>query len=311
MPYKRTYKRTSLNGSSRRSQSRRTGGMPGQRSRSTSRDSRGRSPSVYAQNAKFADASSSSSAILRQAERLARRVGASEISTQTASESIMGTVRQIPKGALRAVLYAVLGTLVLMSAQHIADSEALTQATIAAKDQSCAAKGMGPYNAATQLCKSRNATAFALENSIDAMESMTTGNRGSRDVQIGPANTFAIKRLTAIPEVNVNENDSSEYIAAMNEARRIERDELRPALAEAHEQKSELDAHLRNVQAGERESKHGPLSQRKREIVNDSAKFVDQILPIKNAADKRVVDAQKRYDDAVKMAHAAEAASRK
>lgn len=312
MPHNRTYRRTSPN-SIRRSHSKRTGGAhPHQRSsRSTSRESRGRSPSVHALNAKFADAPSST---LREAARLATELGTSRMSPQAVSTSIMGTVKKIPKEAIHGVLYAVLGILVMVAAQHGAENSianaALTQSRIAANNLSCAERGMGSYNAATQLCKKPNHSGMSAFE--DSMFAGLTGSRGWDDAQIGAPNSFSVKRFHTIDEEDGNVNDSAEYIAAMDQARKIERDELWPALHEANRQKSILDEPLRNVQAGEREVKlHGPLNPRKSRIVAESASSVAEILPVKNAADERVVEAQKHYDDAVKMAHAAEAASRK
>lgn len=312
MPHNRTYRRTSPN-SSRRSHSKRTGGAH-QRSRSTSRESRGRSPNVHAQNAKFADAPSSTSYTLREAARLATELGTSRMSPQAVSTSIMGTVKKIPKEAIHGVLYAVLGILVMVAAQHGAENSianaALTQSRIAANNLSCAERGMGSYNAATQLCKKPNHSGMSAFE--DSMFAGLTGSRGWDDAQIGAPNSFSVKRFHTIHEEDGNVNDSAEYNAAMDEARRIERDELWPALHEANRQKSILDAHLKNVQAGERAENRGEsLNIRKSRIVAESASSVAEILPVKNAADKRVVEAQKHYDDAVKMAHAAESASRK
>jgi len=149
-------------------------------------------------------------------------------------------------------------------------------------------------------------------NYYDPNGNICVSTRDAKHHQIGPSNqkTFLDRPLGPTLVERANENDSEEYMAAMAEAERIKKDELEPAVREAEIAKSNLDEHLKNVQAGKRAEANGTLNNRDRQLVESAKELVKQYLPIKNAADARVNEIQRKIDALRAVADEAEANSR-
>lgn len=308
MPNNRTHRRKSSNGSSRHSRYRRTGGArgpsrgPSRGSSQDSRSSRGRAPDIHALNAK-----KEREAPLRGIAALAQNLNQNTTTPQDASLALRNIIAKIPPGAIKPVLLVVATALLAMIvAPPIADglkriSDAGAEFGAARRhaelmkplnDETCKKMGFSDYSLHTKLCQITDPITDEYRRQIGA-----------------PDNLY---KYSWWPEpIHENENDSPEYIAAINEIKRIEKEELWPAEYELAKAQHTLDEFLKNVQAGDRAEAKGILNERDRQIIAYSKDAVKQYLPIKEGAEAKIKQLHAKIDATKKMADDAEQASRK
>lgn len=284
MPQTHKHKHKSPNGSRRR---RSSGGARGAHGRqlslgySSTAASRGRASNVHARTAMFQDETTRT---LRAASRLATEVKAERMTPQEAFQMMMTIIQGLAPHAAKTSLMVVLGLFITVGLS----GDTMDSGLLAANNAICVAKGFPEgYSGTSQLCKTH----------------------AGKTPQIGPENTSQLMKF--IYPVGKNENDSDGYIAAMAKAKKIQDEVIYPALDEQYNYKHYLDTNLRNVQAGQRHTeKWGPLSERKQGYVDDSKAAIETLLPLKNAADAKVVDARQQHNDALTEAKTAEYKSR-
>lgn len=259
---------------------------------------------VYKRNAQYAD----KKIIANSVSDLANDIREGRATPDEATTTLMGMVDKITPTKIKPVLVVALAALALIAAEkglHYVSDKVHNHMETKHHEQWMADRGKALSN--NHCRRLGNGLNHYDPNGNICVSTREEGNR-----QIGPSNqkTFLGRPLGPTLAEGANENDSEGYMAATAEAERIKKDELGPAVREAEIAKYNLDEHLKNVQAGERAEANGTLNERDRRIVESAKDLVKQYLPIKNAADERVKEIQRKIDAANKVAGEAEANSR-